>query len=118
MDRINFRRLRREARTLEVMVTMYCKAHHSSKTPCQDCQGLLSYALDRLDKCPYGWEKPVCNQCHIHCYKKAMREQIRMVMRYVGPRMLLRHPVLAIFHMLDSRRSKIGVRKGRYKRIK
>jgi hypothetical protein len=30
-----------------------------------------------------------------------MREQIRCVMRYAGPRMMMYHPVLAILHFLD-----------------
>jgi hypothetical protein len=35
-----------------------------------------------------------------------MRERIRNVMRYSGPRMVYRHPVLALFHMVDGRRKK------------
>jgi hypothetical protein len=30
-----------------------------------------------------------------------MREQIRRVMRYSGPRMIIHHPVLAIWHYID-----------------
>jgi hypothetical protein len=33
-----------------------------------------------------------------------MRGQVREVMRYAGPRMLLRHPVLAVLHLLDGMR--------------
>jgi hypothetical protein len=33
-----------------------------------------------------------------------MREQVRVVMRRAGPRMLLRHPLLGIRHLLDGRR--------------
>ena len=50
--------------------------------------------------------------CPIHCYAKAEREQMREVMRHSGPRMLLRHPVLAIRHLLDGRK-KAPPRKGR-----
>jgi hypothetical protein len=32
-----------------------------------------------------------------------MREQIRQVMRYAGPRMLLHNPILTIRHLLDGR---------------
>jgi hypothetical protein len=34
-----------------------------------------------------------------------MREQIRVVMRYAGPRMLRNHPVLDLQHLIDGRRS-------------
>jgi len=33
-----------------------------------------------------------------------MRERVRDVMRWAGPRMLWRHPWLAITHVLDGRR--------------
>ncbi len=43
------------------------------------------------------WKKKTfCANCKVHCYKPQMREQIRQVMRFSGPRMLLYHPVLAI----------------------
>ena len=32
-----------------------------------------------------------------------MRERVRVVMRYAGPRMLLRHPILAILHLRDEK---------------
>jgi hypothetical protein len=35
-----------------------------------------------------------------------MREQIRAVMRYAGPRMLYRHPIMTLQHMIDGRREK------------
>ncbi|MCL4190388.1 MAG: nitrous oxide-stimulated promoter family protein, partial [Thermoguttaceae bacterium] len=34
-----------------------------------------------------------------------MRERIRAVMRFSGPRMMLRHPLLALRHQIDSIRS-------------
>ena len=33
-----------------------------------------------------------------------MRERVRVVMRTAGPRMIWRHPVLAVRHVLDGRR--------------
>ena len=78
-------------------------------------QELLDYARLRLGKCPYQEGKPTCANCPIHCYRPEMREKIRATMRYAGPRMLLRHPILAILHLLDGRkeapdlRHKLGV---------
>ena len=34
-----------------------------------------------------------------------MRERVREVMRYSGPRMLWRHPVLAAAHLMDGRKT-------------
>ena len=101
------RRLAREKRTLQAMVRVYCRAHHGSKGPlCPECQALCDYALGRLARCPYGAEKPTCANCPTHCYKPALREQVKVVMRYAGPRMLFRHPILALLHMLDGLRKR------------
>jgi len=32
-----------------------------------------------------------------------MRDRVRVVMRYSGPRMLSRHPLLAVGHLVDGR---------------
>ena len=99
-------RLGREFRTLREMVGLYCQAHHAANgaRPCPHCATFLQYAAVRLDKCPYGEDKPTCANCPIHCYKKAPREFAKEVMRYAGPRMILRHPVLALLHLIDGRR--------------
>ncbi len=84
---------------------IYCRDHHDPCWPeCEACRHLLAYAERRLDVCPFHELKPVCNKCTVHCYSPAMRERVREVMRYAGPRMLLRHPWLALRHLLDSRR--------------
>ncbi len=99
-------RLRREQRTIGVMLHIWCKAHplHARSRPgglCAGCEGLFDYASYRLFKCPYGEEKPTCKTCPIHCYTKDRRKQMHEVMRFAGPRILLRHPALAIWHHVD-----------------
>lgn len=73
---------------------------------CPQCQALLDYAHKRLEHCKFGEDKPSCTRCPVHCYKPAMREQIRQVMRYSGPRMLLHDPIMAIRHLWDFLRAK------------
>ena len=86
-----------------------CADHHrehivAGHTLCPECEDLLEYARKRLAACPFGPDKPTCTNCQIHCYGPREREQARVMMRYAGPRMLLRHPWLAIAHMIDGRR--------------
>jgi hypothetical protein len=99
-----FLRRAREKRTVETMVLMYCRRHHGGAPPCPDCSALLGYANRRLERCLFGDAKPTCANCVVHCYRADMRERMREVMRWAGPRMLLRHPVLGILHLLDGRR--------------
>lgn len=99
-------RILREKRTAAAMTGVYCRAHHDTKgKPCQECEELLAYCEGRLDRCPFGEDKPVCAKCRIHCYNPEMRRRIREVMRFAGPRMLLCHPLLAVCHLIDSARS-------------
>ncbi len=68
-------------------------------------RSLFEYASYRLAKCPYGEEKPTCQKCPIHCYTRDKREQMQEVMRFAGPRMLLSHPILAVRHLLDEKKT-------------
>lgn len=94
----------RELQTIEVMIKMYCRHHHGGAPLCADCTELFDYAQRRLQRCVFGDAKPACAKCVVHCYKQDMRERIRAVMRWAGPRMLLRHPILGVLHLLAERR--------------
>jgi hypothetical protein len=98
------RRRDRELATVNVMIRMYCHDHHAGQPLCADCAALLSYATRRLERCVFGVVKPTCANCKVHCYSADMRARVKAVMRYAGPRMLLRHPVLGIAHIIDGRR--------------
>jgi hypothetical protein len=99
-----FARRAREQKTLEAMMRLYCRHHHGGKPLCADCAALAGYARRRLERCVFGDAKPTCANCLVHCYRADRREQVRVMMRWAGPRMLFRHPLLAIRHMLDGKR--------------
>ena len=63
-------------------------------------------------------EKTFCANCKVHCYKPEMREQIRQVMRFSGPRMLLYHPFLAIWHLVCSKENRKNKQKDKIFMIK
>jgi hypothetical protein len=98
-------RLSREFLTMQRMVEIWCRDKHGGDIrhygPCADCSDFLEYAHRRLEKCPYGEDKPTCAKCPVHCYKRAQRELAREIMRYAGPRMTLRHPWLSLMHLVD-----------------
>ena len=98
-------RLSRELKTIRAMLRIACHDRHGTAAGlCVDCQALADYAAKRLALCPYGADKPTCVNCKIHCYGPRQREQVRDTMRYAGPRMMLRHPYLAVMHVVDGRR--------------
>jgi hypothetical protein len=96
-------KLKREHATLTRMTRIYCEGQHGlvNGDPCPRCLELLSYSEKRLAKCPYGENKPNCNRCPVHCYKQKQRDQVRAIMRYAGPRMMLRHPWRTFVHFVN-----------------
>ena len=95
----------REARTVDAMIELYCREVHGSAAGLgSSCAGLRDYARQRLKKCPFQEGKTTCARCPVHCYRPEMRRRIRAVMRYAGPRMLLRRPRLALLHLVDGLR--------------
>lgn len=93
-------RIEKEKQVIARMVKIYCRHKEGNAGLCHDCAELLDYAQQRLSGCPQGNRKPTCRKCTIHCYKPEMREKMRKVMRYSGPRMLLYSPLDALFHLL------------------
>lgn len=93
--------IEREKHTINKMIRIYCAAQHrpsASGQLCESCLELLDYAHRRLERCPKGNSKSSCRKCEIHCYSSDKREQIRAVMRFAGPRMLLVSPMAALRH--------------------
>ena len=91
-----------EKKTVAIMIDFYCKRNHKLNDGilCSDCAELKIYATERLDKCTFGDNKPACSKCTVHCYKPFMRERIRVIMRYSGPRMIYAFPLHYIKHWL------------------
>lgn len=137
------RKREREQEIVSQMIALYCKGNHSAHRSvslrerggemrqmregaalrergsgerwdlCPECAELEAYAHARSERCPFMEEKTFCSNCTVHCYRPEIRERIRTVMRYAGPRMLFHHPVMAIRHMIESQRERRRVRSSR-----
>lgn len=104
------KRRQREMKTLSQMIALYCAGNHSDRTRntqayckeavCDQCAQLDTYAVERTKYCKQMETKTSCDECPYHCYKPQMREQVREVMRYSGPRMITRHPIAAVRHLI------------------
>jgi hypothetical protein len=87
------------------MIHIYCKGNHNSNgILCEECEQLNEYAFQKLLYCPFEENKPVCSDCTVHCYKPDMRLKVKEVMRYSGPKMIFRHPYLAVMHLIYEKR--------------
>lgn len=104
------RRRAREKRVISQMVALYCVGNHDAalrteraccgEPVCPACKAVDAYAVLRTARCRQMHAKTSCEKCPYHCYRPQEREQIRQVMRYAGPRMLTKHPIAAIRHLL------------------
>lgn len=97
-------RIEQEKDTVYCMIRIYCNAHHKGMKQdeglCQSCNKLAEYARKRLELCKFGNKKKACKKCSIHCYSRDMREQIKVIMRYAGPRMIWKKPLATLRHFL------------------
>lgn len=137
------RKREREQEIVSQMIALYCKGNHFAhrsallrergdemqrvregaalrerdsgerRDLCPECAELEAYAHARSERCPFMEEKTFCSNCTVHCYRPEMRERIRTVMRYAGPRMIFHHPVMAIRHMIESQRERRRIRSSR-----
>lgn len=104
---------RREQQVVAEMIALYCRKKHGTGRKdelCSECRELCEYAQARSEHCPFMEQKTFCANCRVHCYKPDMRERIREVMRFSGPRMILYHPGMALWHLISSEREKHSVK--------
>lgn len=112
----------REAQMVSQMIALWCRRHHgggragvqaaSGDAParvklgfrtialCPECAELREYAVARIERCPHMGTKTFCSACPSHCYRPAMREKIREIMRWSGPRMIFYRPITAVRHAM------------------
>ena len=118
------RRRAGEAEMVSEMIALWCRAHHADREPevgdgavsvrvgsrevnlCPDCVELREYALARIKACPRMGEKTFCSVCPSPCYKPEMRDRIREVMRWSGPRMPRYRPLASLRHAFAMMRAK------------
>lgn len=94
-----------EKRMVSEMIALYCRKEHKTEKGrlCEECAELTEYARQRSDRCPFMESKTFCSNCKVHCYRPDMRERIRAVMRFSGPRMLFHHPIAATKHVVSTK---------------
>lgn len=98
------RKRARESSVIQEMVGLFCHGVHGTPkgSLCPECAALLAYAQKRVAHCPFMETKTFCSQCRVRCYAPAEQEKIRQVMRYAGPRLMFRHPLMCAQHGADT----------------
>lgn len=129
------RKREREAQMVSQMIALWCRGHHDGGraagaagndegatrvklglrtiTLCPECAELQKYAVARIERCPHMGTKTFCSACPSHCYRPTMREKIREVMRWSGPRMIRYRPITAIRHAMVTVQSKRAAKRSK-----
>ena len=118
--------VRKDTRLLGDFTQIYCDGNHADAeksaltsegvdlgvygrkvpTVCAQCSELLVYSEKRRAFCPKD-PKPFCNYCDTHCYRSDMREYMREVMRYAGPRSMWHgHAIDGVKHLIEGKKHK------------
>ena len=93
----------RERDSITKMIAIYCNKHHNpGHCLCDDCINISEYAAKCISLCPYGADKPICGKCPSNCFRGDMYGKMVKIMRFAGPRMLYKHPILTARHILDA----------------
>lgn len=101
----------KEQEIVRIMIIKYCKGHKHGDVPCNSCSELIKYAETKTENCPFMETKTYCSHCEVHCYSSEMRQRIREVMRYSGPRMIFSHPIMTIDHLYQGLKYRVNKRK-------
>ena len=83
-------RLFREFLTVSSMIELYCKHHHQHPTLCNDCLTLMAL-------CKHAYE------AHLQTKRfkaEQQRQQIREVIKWAGPRLFFKHPLLTCYFFI------------------
>lgn len=103
---LRMNRLQREALIVKTMIEYHCEIVHSEGKTCEHCKILIDYTSRKLERCRFGSTKPVCKDCPVHCYSPEMKQKIREVMCWAGPKMIFRYPLYAMIHIYDTQLNK------------
>ena len=106
----------KEKANIKKTFAVYCHKEHGTagEKLCPKCTALLATVLMKMNRCPYGITKPICDRCESPCFSKSQNIEFRKIMTANQKSMLLRHPIMTIKHKLAS----MGVDYAKYQQEK
>ncbi|MBQ9488105.1 MAG: nitrous oxide-stimulated promoter family protein [Selenomonadaceae bacterium] len=83
---------------------VYCNSNHGTSDGklCPKCTALLTTVMLKIQRCPYGISKPVCDNCETPCFGEDATNNFLDVMKSERKKMFLAHPLMTIKHKIAS----------------
>ena len=106
----------KEKKNIRKTFGVYCKNHHGGRNGklCPSCTALLATVFTKMDRCPYGITKPICDRCDRPCFGTKATQEFLAIMSSAQRGMFLRHPIMTIRHKIAG----MGVNYAKYQRDK
>jgi len=90
-------------KTIKLMIDIYCSGKHGTEDGelCRRCAEMKNYMYKRIELCKK--EKAFCGRCeyHTHCYAGEPGSLVRDLMRYSGPRLMIKKPVAVLKYLVS-----------------
>ena len=86
------------------MIKIFCKGNHpddnsnNSSNLCNMCHDMEKYIHNRIDYCKQN--NFFCAYCDNKCHPMDKSDYLKKIMRYSGPRILKKYPIMSIKHFL------------------
>ncbi|MBR2214168.1 MAG: nitrous oxide-stimulated promoter family protein [Selenomonadaceae bacterium] len=92
----------KEKQNIKKTFGMYCHRHHDTKGDklCPKCTALLATVMTKMNRCPYGITKPICDRCDRPCFGATQTKEFMEIMSQNQGRMFFTHPIMTIKHKL------------------
>jgi len=80
----------------------YCNSNHNTSDGklCPKCTALLTTVMLKIQRCPYGIGKPVCDHCETPCFGEESTAAFLDVMKGGRKKMMFSHPLMTLKHKI------------------
>ena len=94
----------KEKENIRKTFAAYCNANHGTEGGklCPKCTALLTQVMLKIQRCPYGIGKPLCDLCETSCLGEDVTKNFRETMQGGRKKMRLSHPLQVVRHKLAS----------------
>ena len=94
----------KEKENIRKTFAAYCNSEHETKDGklCSKCTALLTNVMLKMQRCPYGMSKPICDKCETPCFGENVTNDFMKTMRGGQKKMRFSHPMMTIRHKIAS----------------
>lgn len=80
----------------------YCNSHHETTDGklCSKCTALLTNVMLKIQRCPYGIGKPICEKCETPCFGENVTKNFLEIMTSAQKKVFFKSPLATVKHKI------------------